>query len=127
MNHRVVSARPALTPSRAAIVTGRTEVARDCPECRSAGSVIGPRCQICDAPAGRSGAADLPLAVPAALRMSDVLAELGAIREALTEPDEAVAAACLRVEALFQRLRNQFLSEVVLGDGGFLEPRPGPA
>jgi hypothetical protein len=126
VNHRVVSARAALTPSRAAIVTSRTEVARDCPECRSAGSVVGARCQICDAPEGQSGAADLPPAVPAALRMSDVLAELGAIREALAEPGEA-AAACLRVEALFQRLRNQFLSDVVLGDVGFLEPRPGPA
>ena len=126
MNHRFVSARAALTPSRAAIVTGRTEVAGDCPECRSAGSVVGAHCQICDATEGQSGAADLPPAVPAALRMSDVLAELGAIREALAEPDEA-AAACLRVEALFHRLRNQFLSEVVLGDVGFLEPRSGPA
>jgi hypothetical protein len=97
-------------------------VAGDCPECRSAGSVTAGRCQICDAPEGRPGAADLPPAVPAALRMSDVLAELGAIREALATPAQA-AAACLRVESLLQQLRDQFVAEVVVSDGGMLGHR----
>jgi hypothetical protein len=86
--------------------------------------VVGVRCEICDAAEDGAGAADLPPAVPAALRMSDVLAELGAIRGTLTDPEE-MAAACRRIESLFRRLREQFLSDVVLGDGGIPE-RPDP-
>jgi hypothetical protein len=54
------------------------------------------------------------------LRLSDVVAELSAIRR--IEGKEQVEAACRRVESLFRRLQEQFLTEVVLDDHGFLAP-----
>ena len=54
-------------------------LARDCPECASAGTVRGIRCQLCDAavPERAGGAAVLPPVVPpASLRLSDVIEEL---------------------------------------------------
>ena len=80
------------------------------------------RCQICDEPQAGPGTADLPPAVPAPLRLSDVVAELGAIRE--VEGKEQIEAACRRVESLLVGLHRQFLAEVVLNDRGFLDP-PG--
>jgi hypothetical protein len=56
--------------------------------------------------------------------MSDVLAELGAIRGGLQGRGE-VDAACRRVESLFEQLRSQFLSEVVFSEDGFLGRSPG--
>jgi hypothetical protein len=55
--------------------------------------------------------------------MSDVLAELGAIRGGLHGSAE-VDAACRRVESLLEQLRDQFLSEVVLSEDGFLGRPP---
>ncbi|HKX25250.1 MAG TPA: hypothetical protein VJP08_02915 [Actinomycetota bacterium] len=78
------------------------------------------RCQVCDEP--QAGTADLPPAVPAPLRLSDVVAELAAIRE--VEGKEQIEAACRRVESLFVRLHRQFLAEVVLDDRGLFRPAP---
>ena len=78
------------------------------------------RCQVCDEPQSGPGTADLPPAVPAPLRLADVVAELGAIRD--VEGKEQIDAACRRVESLFVRLHRQFLAEVVLDDRGFLRP-----
>jgi hypothetical protein len=93
-------------------------VSADCPECRSAGSVVGGRCQVCDERRAEPGTAVLPPAVPAVLRLSDVVAELNAIRKAGGKAQ--VEEACRRVEGLFRRLQDQFLTDVVLDDHGFL-------
>jgi hypothetical protein len=87
--------------------------------------VVDGRCQICDEPQAGPGTADLPPAVPPALRLSDVVAELAAIRE--VEGREEIEAACLRVESLFVRLHRQFVDEVVLDDRGFLAPKRAPS
>jgi hypothetical protein len=82
--------------------------------------VVAGRCQVCDERQFGPGTADLPPAVPAPLGLSDVVAELGAIRE--VEGKEQIETACRRVEMLFVRLHRQFLAEVVLDDRGFLGP-----
>jgi hypothetical protein len=52
------------------------------------------------------------------LRLSDVVAELSAIGK--VEGEGQIEAACRRVEGLFRRLQEQFLTEVVLDEHGFL-------
>lgn len=111
----------------------------DCPECRSAGTMAGSRCQICDAettgestpsPPGasgrahRDGAVDLPPTAPAPppIRFSEVVAELRGISALLRrDPSPSlVQEACRRVEAMLNAIRAQFISDVVVG-------RPAPA
>lgn len=95
----------------------------DCPECRSAGTVSGGRCEICDTRV--DGAADLPPVAPpassplvgGAVRLTDVVRELELI--ALTirgagGPKELMAA-CTRAERLVAALEEQFLADVVVG------------
>jgi hypothetical protein len=94
-------------------------VARDCPECASAGTVRGERCRLCDATVSEPpvGAADLPPAAPpASLRLSDVIEELRAIVALVSVADGAgqLVVACRRVEELLMALREQFLQEVVV-------------
>lgn len=106
-----------------------------CPECRSAGAVVGHRCQICDAETpgeatpslpGGSGppdeAVDLPPTASSRppLRFSEVVAELQGITELLVRDPGRVPEACRRAEELLAALREQFIGDVVNG-------RPAPA
>ncbi|HZB04052.1 MAG TPA: hypothetical protein VE737_06980 [Actinomycetota bacterium] len=63
------------------------------------------------------GTADLPPAVPA-VRLADVVAELQAIREVAAGSEDLIEV-CRRAESLIDRLRSQFLAEVIEG-------RPAP-
>ena len=110
---------------------------RDCPECRSAGSVAGSVCDICyaeldegppsplapsearPAPVGRAReAAGVP--APAAsppLRFADVIEALEAIAslgsEMAASEGRALVVACGRARLLLESLRHQFLTEIV--------------
>jgi hypothetical protein len=111
-----------------------TQVRVYCPECRSAGAVVGLRCQICDAetpgevtpslPGGsgpRGEAVDLPpTASPRPpLRFSEVVAELRGISDLLARDPGRVQEACRRAEEMLATLRAQFIGDVVIG-------RPAP-
>ena len=114
-----------------------TDIAPDCPECRSAGSVRGSVCEICfaeldESPArtppsglgdgpprtreGSDEAAGPPPAASSPLRFADVIAELQAIaavaRGAAGPEGPAIAEACGRAERLLASLRRQFVSHV---------------
>jgi hypothetical protein len=88
---------------------------RDCPECRSAGSVSNGVCQLCFAePAETAAVAGRP-----AVRFADVIAELEAV--AWLARDEAggqVAEACRRARRLLLALKEQFVEQVVLAPAG---------
>ncbi len=86
------------------------DVRRDCPDCRSAGSVVGGTCQVCLAE---------PTAPTQPLRFVDVVAELEvAAALARAGSTAGVAEACRRARSLLERLRGQFLSEVILAPPG---------
>jgi hypothetical protein len=91
-------------------------VPRDCPECRSAGSVEHAVCQVClaELDEGPGSRRDRPLA-PRPLRFEDVLSELRLIAE-LSEGTPgiggSVADACHRAESLLRAIRWQFLDDV---------------
>jgi hypothetical protein len=114
-----------------------THVRAYCPECRSAGAVVGLRCQICDAETpgeatpslpGGSGperpdeAVDLPPTASSRppLRFSEVVAELRRISDLLARDPDRVPEACRRAEEMLAALREQFIGDVVNG-------RPAPA
>ncbi len=98
-------------PSEAGVVATLNEP-RDCPDCLSAGSVYGSRCQVCLAEL-----ADQPV-LP--LRFADVIEELRAIALMASDGGLAdghrVAASCRRAELLLERLRRQFMTDVVFGE-----------
>ena len=111
----------------------------DCPECDSAGSVIGDHCGICYAEIGEFGApggvfpawvSDVvslrfdprPALHPSIrFRFADVVEELRAIAELASQAVEVegsrLAAACNRAQALLEILRLQFLDDMGIGDG----------
>jgi hypothetical protein len=102
------------------------EARRDCPDCRSAGRVERGACQVC--------LAELePGPGPGSLRFADVVAELETVAAlaALGATGNA-AEACRRARALLERLRGQFLTEVILTPPGMppvpgaIGPRPDP-
>jgi len=90
---------------------------RDCPEFLSAGSVYSSWCQVC--------LAELVDQHVLPLRFADVIDELRAIAVMASDGGLAdghrVAAACRRAELLLERLRRQFMADVVFG-----ERRPAP-
>jgi hypothetical protein len=106
-----------------------------CPECRSAGAVVGLRCQICDADprgsdpkplrgirfvsAGR-GRRPSPDGLAPSSRFSEVVAELRGISDLLAHDPARVQEACRRAEEMLAALREQFIGDVVKG-------RPAPA
>lgn len=122
----VISPQPSGEPHTPRTQAGLRDVPSDCPVCHSAGSVIGARCQLCDAVFEEpDGAVDLPPAAPSGpLRFSDVIDELRQVGSLVSGAGNAleVEAACGRLQILLQSLRMQFLSDVVLSDG----PRPQP-
>jgi len=90
------------------------EVRSDCPECRSAGSVERGACQVCFAEVE-----PLADAAPVTLRFADVVAELDAVaRLASLGANGNIAEACLRARAMLERLRGQFLADVILAPPG---------
>lgn len=106
-----------------------SQVARDCPVCGAAGSVIRGFCRVCDAAEEHAPeAADLPPAASAPLepyRLSDVMAELRAISDlaARAEGGIEITAALRRTEELLLRLREQFMLEIVVGHQAPSRPR----
>lgn len=103
------------------------EVRSDCPDCRSAGSVERGVCQVCfvetpDPLAGSRPAANgtgAAAVIPVPLRFADVISEIEAVAE-LAELDATgnLADACVRARRLLERLRGQFLAEVILAPPG---------
>jgi hypothetical protein len=88
----------------------------DCPECRSAGSVERGACQVCFAEVAPEPAGQDPAV---SLRFADVVAELEAVaRLAAMGATGNVAEACLRARAMLERLRGQFLADVILAPPG---------
>ena|SRR6059036_2815702 len=84
--------------------------ARDCSQCRSAGSVYGSICQVCFQEFDESpGSARRPL------RFSDVLDEIRSVADLASTGTSSVvvAEACVRLQDLLIRLRCQFLVDVV--------------
>jgi hypothetical protein len=85
------------------------EARSDCPECRSAGGVERGECLVCFAEVGP----------PRPLRFADVVAEIESVAAlASLGADGNVTEACLRARALLERLRGQFLAEVILAPPG---------
>jgi hypothetical protein len=81
---------------------------RDCPDCQSAGSVVGGTCQVC-----------FSEGTPRPLRFAEVVAELEvAAALARAGSTAGVAEACRRARALLERLRGQFLRDVILAPPG---------
>jgi predicted amidophosphoribosyltransferase len=101
-----------------------TKTVEDCPECRSAGSVLRGNCEICfaelDEHVTRSPERSTALRTPAhELRFDDVIGELekasrlaSRAREQELAPD--LAAACRKVAALLTSLRDQFRRDLGL-------------
>jgi hypothetical protein len=89
-------------------------------------------CQVCFAEVDASSPAPLHIAEvdapsPAPLRFADVVAELDAVASlAALDATGNVAEACRRARALLERLRGQFLAEVILAPPG-APPVPEPA
>jgi hypothetical protein len=106
-------------------------VPRDCPLCRSAGSIYAGFCQVClsnvDGMRVRSLVRFASPQEPARvepdrrsdpIRFSEVADEIRAIARVAAEAgsdDEPVGEACRRAEELLERIRSQFLSDVALG------------
>jgi len=110
----------------------------DCPECRSAGSVVRDFCEVCYAEIGEfcepqdvtfvSGSGLSPVMVDTRpplhpslrFRFADVVEELRAIAELASQAvgveGSRLAAACNRAESLLKVLRLQFLEDIGVGD-----------
>ena len=86
------------------------EARTDCPDCSSAGSVERGVCQVCFAEAE----------VPAdPLRFADVISEIEAVAQlAALGASGNLADACFRARRLLERLRGQFLTQVILAPPG---------
>jgi hypothetical protein len=90
---------------------------RSCPECRSAGSVVGDCCEVCYADFGEGlHVAPAESAIVKPLLFSDVIDELRAaasmVRPTEDDPSRGVEIACRKVEALLGALREQFLADL---------------
>ena len=99
-------------------------LAVDCPLCLSTGTISGGKCELCEAAFddGFDGAVDLPPASPsdplrAPLRFSDVIEGLQRVGSLVSSADGALEleAACSLLQVLLESLRDQFLTEVVVG------------
>jgi hypothetical protein len=104
---------------------------RDCPLCRSAGSIYAGFCQVClsnvDGMQARSLVRSAKPQEPSQvepprrsdpIRFSEVVEEIRTIARVAAEAgshEGPVGDACRRAEVLLERLRSQFLSDVALG------------
>ena len=94
------------------------EVRSDCPECRSAGSVERGECQVCFAELDEN-AGSAPQPAAAALRFADVVAELESVAALAALGTHGNAAeASRRARAMLERLRGQFLADVIVAPAG---------
>jgi hypothetical protein len=97
------------------------KVRNDCPECRSAGSVERGVCQVCLVDDIREAPG-----VPIDLTFADVVAELEAVATLAARGEfMRVAEACRRARSLLERLREQFMAQVILAPAG-IPPVPEP-
>lgn len=101
----------------------------DCPLCDSAGSIYAGFCQVCLANIEGSTARQAVSRVPLPpgdgdldrrsepVRFSEVMDELRAIALLAggATVDGQVGAACRRAEVLLERLRRQFITDVIIG------------
>ena len=88
------------------------EARSDCLDCRSAGSVERGVCQVCFAEPGAE-------ADRAPLRFADVISEIEAVADlAALGAAGNLADACSRARRLLERLRGQFVTQVVLAPPG---------